>query len=342
MLRASSVSSRAGQRGTRLPVADALRLPDGSAAGLSGVLVADVDCASGLIRVRDPRASFPLLDVLLPAGSSVSVWQTVDVAGVLGTARDGSRVLQARLLLQYTDADGRPVIAPVPAGDGASWPWKTAATESAAAQMAPRTPVARLTGDGGGVPPDPPAGGTPNPPSGPPEGSIAWAKLQPDDTQVTLTDKSVTRRFDAGYCYIQEPVGYAGLRMDNSADCKDERIDVTGTMGTLGSGERVLHVQSFQNMGLNPLSPVVLGTRDIPGGAGGMGVRCVGTLIRTCGRVTAGTLMDGFFYLDDGAGFDDGTGHTGVRVLMPANASSTPLLHDYVVVTGILRAGAGG
>ena len=51
-------------------VADALNLPDGSAAGLSGVLVADVDCASGLIRVRDPRASFPLLDVLLPAGSS--------------------------------------------------------------------------------------------------------------------------------------------------------------------------------------------------------------------------------------------------------------------------------
>ena len=71
-------------------VVNALNLPDGSATGLSGVLVADVDYASGLIRVRDPRASFPLLDVLLPAGSSVSVWQTVDVAGVLGTAREAA------------------------------------------------------------------------------------------------------------------------------------------------------------------------------------------------------------------------------------------------------------
>ena len=51
-----------------------------------------------------------------------------------------------------------------------------------------------------------------------------------------------------------------------------------------------------------------------PGVEGGVGLNNVGLLIRTWGQVTYVDPGDTFFYIDDGANKDDGSGHVGIRI----------------------------
>jgi hypothetical protein len=56
--------------------------------------------------------------------------------------------------------------------------------------------------------------------------------------------------------------------------------------------------------------------------------------VRVSGRVTHSA--DGWFYLDDGSGTDDGSGHTGIRVLLWSGSS--PAAGEFVRVTGVSSA----
>jgi hypothetical protein len=77
-----------------------------------------------------------------------------------------------------------------------------------------------------------------------------------------------------------------------------------------------------------------------PGVAGGVGLNNIGLLVRMCGRVTFKDEVNKFFYIDDGYGRSDGSGHLGVRVsydnLAVSESFSPPSEENaFVAVTGI-------
>ncbi len=76
-----------------------------------------------------------------------------------------------------------------------------------------------------------------------------------------------------------------------------------------------------------------------PGVEGGVGTNNIGLLIRTWGKVTFVDTTNKFFYINDGAGREDGSGNVGLRVsydnLAPGNTIDPPVLDSYVAVTCI-------
>lgn len=76
-----------------------------------------------------------------------------------------------------------------------------------------------------------------------------------------------------------------------------------------------------------------------PGVAGGVGLNNIGLLVKTSGKVTAVDTANSCFYIDDGTGLLDGSGHVGVRVaydnLAAGNSITPPAVDSYVLVTGI-------
>jgi len=95
-------------------------------------------------------------------------------------------------------------------------------------------------------------------------------------------------------------------------------------------------------------APLALTNRDVGGGRlndytpgveGGVGMNNIGLLIRTWGKVTFVDEVNKFFYINDGAGRQDGSGYVGLRVsydnLAPGNTITPPALNSYVAVTCI-------
>ena len=76
-----------------------------------------------------------------------------------------------------------------------------------------------------------------------------------------------------------------------------------------------------------------------PGVEGGTGLNNIGLLIRTWGKVTFVDTTNKFFYVNDGAGRQDGSGNVGLRVsydnLAPGNTITPPAVNSYVAVTCI-------
>lgn len=81
-----------------------------------------------------------------------------------------------------------------------------------------------------------------------------------------------------------------------------------------------------------------------PGVEGGVGLNNIGLLITTWGKVTFVDSTNKFFYIDDGHGLQDGSGHkgircsydnlaTGVTITPPPDPAITP---TYVSVTGVV------
>ncbi|MGQ9455364.1 MAG: hypothetical protein ACUVRS_10630 [Armatimonadota bacterium] len=95
-------------------------------------------------------------------------------------------------------------------------------------------------------------------------------------------------------------------------------------------------------------APIAFSNKDVGGGPlnqytpgveGGIGLNNIGLLIRTWGRVTFVDTINKFFYINDGANRDDGSGHIGLRVsydnLAPGNTIEPPPVGSYVAVTCI-------
>jgi hypothetical protein len=83
-----------------------------------------------------------------------------------------------------------------------------------------------------------------------------------------------------------------------------------------------------------------------PGVEGGTGLNNIGLLIKTWGQVTfvndvIVTEADKYFYIDDGTGRLDGSGHTGIRcsygeLASGAPAVTVPTVGTYKFVTGVI------
>ena len=124
-----------------------------------------------------------------------------------------------------------------------------------------------------------------------------------------------------------------------------DRVTVFGQLATV-SNERTVNVQALEIVSTSQPVPGPLGIPNrsancgdrneyTPGMTGGSGLNVVGLLVRIWGTVTY--VGDGYFYVDDGSGLDDGLGAIGIEVR--DGALNEPSVGDYVTLTGIMRAG---
>ena len=191
----------------------------------------------------------------------------------------------------------------------------------------------------------------------------AAAKQLPDGSIVGLVSKIVTAVF-GDHFYVEESDRSMGIRVTPvempAGLAAGKTVDVGGTMATNSDGERHIVGASVYLNGTGSVDPLALSNKAIGGGdwlydpgsgAGQQGLReyrfvkelgqrvivdvsglnNIGSLVRSWGKVTyAGT---GYYYIDDGSGLDDDSGHIGVKV--EATGLTIPPENSYVVVTGI-------
>ena len=174
-----------------------------------------------------------------------------------------------------------------------------------------------------------------------PLGSIGAAKQQ-DDTTTAVINGVVTARFPlsgtADRIYVEEPNRTGGIAVfPPSTAFPTDFVQAQGTVYTTTDGERVIKDASVATtMSGQPLpKPLALNNLWLGGGQFGFqgpvldktpgayakGLGNVGLLCRAWGKVSYVSLAGAYFYLNDGSGLDDGSGHPGVRV----SAASLPL-----------------
>lgn len=149
-----------------------------------------------------------------------------------------------------------------------------------------------------------------------------------------------------------------------------DRVDVAGTMATTPGRERYIAATSVAVIGTGVIEPLLVTTDSVGGnslpynaatGSGQSATRAwrwaktsqtsfarsmsdvqglnnLGLLVRLAGKVTGRGI--GYFYLDDGTGWDDfeqpsgSTKPSGLRVILPPNVSP-PFAGSFVIVTGV-------
>jgi hypothetical protein len=133
------------------------------------------------------------------------------------------------------------------------------------------------------------------------------------------------------------------------------RADVAGTLQVDADGELCIAAtsaaQSPPPNDTSDLKPVALNSSSLGGGPlggqGGIwtwspaqldwrpmnGLNNVGLLVTTCGWVTASDQANGWFYIDDGGGADNGGSIAGVRVV--ALGMMLPSIGSFAEVTGV-------
>ncbi len=188
--------------------------------------------------------------------------------------------------------------------------------------------------------------------------TIAAAKAMPEDSPVTIVGKPVSAGTDdlAGVFYIEETNQSSGMRVlwSKGSAPRGSTAVVSGSVETVG-GERLLRAQYVDAgaLGTEPIKPLGmsnkwLGGRPssaiVPEIPGAWGAYNVGLLVKAWGKVTAVETVTPpakprWLYIDDGAGLDDGSGNTGVKVtltgLVGGPPDTIPEEGDYVVVTGL-------
>lgn len=175
--------------------------------------------------------------------------------------------------------------------------------------------------------------------------TIRELKTLPNGTWVNLSGRVVTckpgRLTDR--IYIEDEDRASGILVYGavSPPTMDEgsRVDVSGFLGEV-NGERAITNPLFGTVTPGTaLFPMAMQSRHVGGkqlGAfqqgvdKGLGINNLGMLIR-CGGIVEYSDF-GHFYIDDGCGFKDGSGHTGLRV---AWGGTKPDEGSMVVVTGI-------
>jgi len=150
-----------------------------------------------------------------------------------------------------------------------------------------------------------------------------------------------------GTLLIQSRDRSAGIRVaSNAAITRGTLVRVSGTLGTLSSGERYLQPEySTANGATAPPEPLNIRLSEVGGAAtagfntatgagqcgvqGGRGLNNIGLFVQACGRVVERriNLPELWFTLDDGSGAP-------VRVSMPPSAW-IPDLGAFVTVPGI-------
>ncbi|MDO8588243.1 MAG: sugar-binding protein [Armatimonadota bacterium] len=185
------------------------------------------------------------------------------------------------------------------------------------------------------------------------------AKLEPNDTEATITVGVVTCAWPGGF-YIQCPDdsgAIGGIRVDMAGHglSPGQSAGAKGSIGTdpLTDEKRITATWAGANASVYTASPVAvsgssLGGSDLSynpvtgagqeGIAGAGGLNNIGVAVRVFGIVTQRQTSDPkYFYVDDGSGLKDGTltggtENVGVRIVAdPASWAEG----GYVVVTGV-------
>lgn len=166
--------------------------------------------------------------------------------------------------------------------------------------------------------------------------SIAQLKELPDGTFARLTGKVVTGRFPWWF-YIQDEDRTSGIRVDwwlgSSANVND-RVTITGSVVTVGGGQEkwLTGGEILSATPGAPIRPLVIANKAQANTFNGVGLKTYGLLVHTAGRVTA-VPYGNCYYIDDGSGFDDGSGRKGICVYN-INGEPSPAVGQFVLVTG--------
>ncbi|MBP6964393.1 MAG: family 10 glycosylhydrolase [Armatimonadetes bacterium] len=167
--------------------------------------------------------------------------------------------------------------------------------------------------------------------------TIPAAKRRPNGSEIVLIGKVASACFgDHFYICEGREDQVSGIRVSGTPPAEGSLVDVSGTLNTM-DGERVLIFPTIAaSVGPGAPEPLFMVGRAVGGGrlndytdgvAGGIGLNNIGLLISTIGAVTfAGT---GYFYVDDGSGVTDNSGHLGVKAL------GTAPIGKHVRLTGI-------
>lgn len=172
------------------------------------------------------------------------------------------------------------------------------------------------------------------------DSTIGDMKNKPDGTPVSfLLMKAITygpTALKGGFMYIEELDRSSGIKViipddyDNPTTAGDW-ITLDGTMATDDNGDRVIIASDYTMKTRSPLKPLGTPNKSVSSTSG--------LLITTWGKVTevndTGT-SDAWFYVDDGSGLQDGSGHIGLKCSgNAAFSNAVPNKGDFVCVTGI-------
>ncbi|MHB9036530.1 MAG: carboxypeptidase regulatory-like domain-containing protein [Armatimonadota bacterium] len=168
-----------------------------------------------------------------------------------------------------------------------------------------------------------------------------------DGSRVKLTEAKVatvnSATFSDGSYYIEEPNRFFGIKVvpnaANPAVLLGDRIGLIGVVGTDTNNERFIGLQSVTGQAAgDPLNTLGVANKSTVAAAG---ASVSGMLVRVWGKVTYKDPNGLYIYIDDGSGLNDGSGQTGIRVMLGGlvNAFSkvipdSPL--PYVSVTGVV------
>ncbi len=172
------------------------------------------------------------------------------------------------------------------------------------------------------------------PPLPPFEGSIGEAKTKEVGRTIILEGKAVTAFFFEAdlsqSLYVEEEDRSSGIKVypaEFTFVMPGDRVKVTGKLQTDSNQETSIGQAVVEVLGNQPpLEPLGVTNRGLTAAEG---LDTTGLLVRTWGRVTA---IDGeYFFVDDGSGYSEGAGPSGLRVRGNCPAS----VGGYVKVTGI-------
>lgn len=177
--------------------------------------------------------------------------------------------------------------------------------------------------------------------------SIKSAKTLTEGKLAGIKDAVVTAAFDDCF-YIESEDRAMGIRVDKLGHgvTPGTRVTVYGTPA-VHQGERIIKAVVILPEGDGYVAPVGMSNKEVGGGdwaydpvlktgqmgiTGASGLNNIGLLVTTWGRVTYSE--PGFFYIDDGSGIKDGSGHTGIKVYGRVPTAEDPV-GKWVKVTGI-------
>lgn len=171
-----------------------------------------------------------------------------------------------------------------------------------------------------------------------------------DGTTVQITGTIVSATWGANQFSIEAADRSCGILVtkSNHGLFAGARVDIAGTLRTMGTGERYISATILNQSGSGHIEPLALVNRSIGGGdwhydsvsgagqrgiTGCAGLNNIGLLITTTGRVTYSDPDLLYFYIDDGSGLADDSGNMGVKVLGRVPGEGYPT-GKYVKVTG--------
>lgn len=187
----------------------------------------------------------------------------------------------------------------------------------------------------------------------PPVTTIAVAKQQESGTAVITG--VVTARFPVSgtpdRIYVEQLNRTSGIAvLPASTAFPTDFVQAQGTLYTTTDGERVIKDAVVSTLQSNQTLPKPLGLSNLWLGGGefgfqwavldrnltgdfAMGLSNVGLVCHTWGTVSYVDPASAYFYLNDGSGLDDGSGHAGVRVA--TTSLPVPAIGAHVDVVGI-------